>query len=233
MGNSAKLSNFAETVRQMKANVPFLEQRFDEFNARIFGGELPRVPIGLGNAAGYIGKCLFKIRRRILRKPELYDFRLRFSTRFDLPEPELEDILIHEMIHYWIGLKGFQDTSSHGKVFRQMMSDINARFGRHITISRRLTPEQQEAVRDSRPKVRVVALVGMSDGRTGIKVLPRNLQRLRSYRRGVMLSGEVATVDFYLTADPFFGRFPCSSALRVHFADMSEVRAHLEGATKL
>ena len=217
----------------MKASVPYLEQKFDEFNSLIFGGGLPRVPIELGNAAGYIGKCLFKIRRRMLGKPELYDFRLRFSTRFDLPEPEMEDILIHEMIHYWIGFKGIEDTSSHGRVFRQMMKDINERYGRHISISRRLTPEQQNAVRGASPRVHVVAVVQMTDGKLGVKVLPRIVQRIRAYRRGVMLSGQVREVEFYLTADPYFNRFPTSSALRVHFADPEEIRTHLEGAEKL
>lgn len=217
----------------MKPTVAYIESKFDEFNALIFGGRLPKIPVALSKAASYVGLCTFKTRRRPFRAPEYYDFKLRISTRFDLPEAEVEDTIIHEMIHYHIRLNGIKDTSAHGKVFRQMMTDINIRFGRHITVSHHTTREQREAALDKRPKPHVVAIVSFKDGRKGLKLLPRNQQRIAAYNRVVGGSRDVVGIEYYLETDPWFNRFPTSSAFNVFFPKMDEVRAHLSGKTPL
>ena len=106
----------------MKATIPYIEKKFDEFNRLIFEGKLPRIPIELSNAKTFLGQCVYKKRRRPFGKPKLYDFRLRINTRIDLPEQELEDTIIHEMIHYYIGYNKLEDASSHGPLFLQMMN---------------------------------------------------------------------------------------------------------------
>jgi len=217
----------------MIANIPFLQQKFDEFNRLCFNGSLPSVPIKLGRAKTYVGPCRYQIRRRLFGKDELYDFRLVFSTRFDLPEDEMEDTVIHEMIHYYIGVNGIRDTSTHGKVFRQMMNDINARYGRHVTISLRGKDAQVRRVADERPRPHVVALVELKDGKKGIRVLPVNARRIRSFRFGMIATGKVRSMELYSTTDPYFNQYPCSSALKIFFADMAEVRGHLEDAEAL
>ncbi|MCR5326677.1 MAG: SprT-like domain-containing protein [Bacteroidales bacterium] len=214
---------------EVKATVPYIEARFDEFNRTIFGDKLPKIPIALSNAASYVGLCTFKTRRRPFRAPEYYGFKLRISTRFDLPEAELEDTVIHEMIHYYIRLNGIKDTSAHGKVFRQIMDEINTRYGRHITISHRTTKEQREALIDKRPKWHVVAIVTFKNGRQGLKLLPRIVQRITAYHRALMGSGKITGIEYYFESDPWFNRFPTSSAFNVFFTPMDEVRAHISG----
>lgn len=211
----------------MKPTVPFIEAKFDEFNSLIFGGALPRIPVTLGKAVSYVGLCTFKSRRRPFRPVEYYDFRLRFSTRFDLPEQELEDTVIHEMIHYHIRLNGIRDTSAHGKVFRRMMEDINTRYGRHITVSHRTTKEQREALVDTRPRLRVLAVVSFRDGRRGLKQLPPTAPRVAAYHRALKRSGKVSGIDYYLVSDPWFNRYPTSSAYNVLFVPMEDVLSRL------
>ena len=198
----------------MKPDVPYIEAKFQEFNSLMFDNALPAVPVELSKASSYVGLCTFKTRRHLFGKVEYYDFRLRFSTRLDLPEAEVEDTIIHEMIHYYIRLNRIKDTSAHGKVFRQMMNELNSRFGRHITISHRTTKEQREAALDKRPRQRVVAIVSFKDGREGLKLLPCKQEK-------------VADISFWVESDPWFNRFPTSSAFNVIFAPMDEVRAHL------
>ena len=135
---------------------------------------------------------------------------------------------IHEMIHYYIHFNGIKDTSAHGKVFRQMMNDINQRFGRNITITHKSTPEQKQQLANSRKSWHVVAVVKFHDGRSGIKVLPRIRQRIIAYRNGVLMSREIKSVDFYITNDPYFNAYPNSSALKVHILDTSEYEPHLQ-----
>ncbi len=217
----------------MKATVPYIEQKFQEFNRQMFGGKLPLLPIELSNAKTFLGQCVYKKRRRLFGKPQLYDFRLRINTRIDLPEQELEDIIIHEMIHYYIGYHQLKDTSTHGALFRQMMHDINSRYGRHLTISHKTTQEQREQLQDKRPRSHVVAVVTFHDGRTGIKVLPCVQRSIVHYYRHVKANPEIQDVRLFVSNDIFFNRYPSSSALRVHFLSADEINTHLQGASSL
>ena len=217
----------------MRPTLQYVRQKFDEFNALIFDGALPPIPIKLSNARSYLGICRYKRRRKLFGKEELYDFRLFISTRLDLPEQEVEDTIIHEMIHYYIGVNGIRDTSAHGEVFRRMMNSINREHGRRITVSHKSTAAQREEAMDTRPRLHVVAVVRLKDGRMGIKVIPRNERSILAYRRALALSGKVGSMDFYLTADPYFNRFPRSAAPKVYFVGEEEVGEHLSGARRL
>ena len=123
----------------MVPTIPYIQSRFDEFNARFFAGALPPVPIKLSNARTFLGKLTFTKRRKWLFGEWTYsNFVLRINTRFDLPEQLIEDTILHEMIHYYIAVNQLRDTSTHGRLFRQEMKRINAEVNRHITISYRL-----------------------------------------------------------------------------------------------
>ena len=86
-----------------------------------------------------MGEDTTALRKRLaeLEKEEHYDFRLRINTRIDLPEEEIEDTIIHEMIHYFIEVNKMEDSSAHGPLFLHMMNTINEKFGRHLTVSRK------------------------------------------------------------------------------------------------
>lgn len=108
--------------------------------------------------------CTFKRRRLLGGGMENYDFKLQISTQIDLSECELEDTIIHEMIHYYIGVHQWRDTSAHGRLFRQMMNDINERFGRQVTVSHQSTKAQREQAVD---KVAHYLLLPLCDLRMG------------------------------------------------------------------
>lgn len=217
----------------MRATIPYIKQKFEEFNLLCFEGKLPSIPIVLSNAKTYLGLCAFKTKRDLLGRKQHYDFRLRFSTRFDLPEEELKDTILHEMIHYYIAFHYLKDTSTHGLLFRKMMEDFNARFGRHITISHRLTEAQRADAVDKRKKQHIVAVVRFEDSRIGIKCLPRIRERVLEYCTLVGRVPEVSTIALYTTDNTFFNRYPTSAALKVYFIEETELAKQLEGATPL
>ena len=217
----------------MKATIPYVEKKFEEFNQLMFDGKLPKLPIELSDAKTFLGLCVYKKRRTILGRTECYDFKLRISTRIDLVEAEVEDIIIHEMIHYYIGYNNLKDSSAHGRVFRHIMNTINEKFGRHIKISHKLTKEEKEQLYDTKRRWRVVAYVTFNDGRTGIKVLPRIMPRIANYYNAVSRESSVESIELYLTNNPFFNRYPSSSAFRVHYIDKAEADKHLQGAEKM
>ena len=216
----------------MKATIPYVEKKFEEFNRLMFDGRLPMLPIELSDAKTFLGVCAYKKRRTLLGKTVCYDFKLRINTRIDLDEAEVEDIIIHEMIHYYIGYHGIVDTSAHGRVFREMMKGINERFGRHIRVSHKPTAEQKEQLYGDKRRWHMVAFVVFKDGRTGIKVLPRIAEKVVNYYNVVGRESTIEGIELYMTDDVFFNRYPNSSALRVHYIDRAEAERHLAGAKR-
>lgn len=149
----------------MIATHEYVKEKFGEFNRLFFGGKLPTLPICMSNARTFLGACTYKRKKNWLGKTVLYDFKLKISKRLDLPENDIEDIIIHEMIHYYIAINKMKDSSAHGPLFRQMMNDINTKYGRHITISHKMTSEQHLASADKTEKWHVVAVVSMKTER--------------------------------------------------------------------
>lgn len=217
----------------MKATIPYVERKFKEFNQLCFAGKLPELPIELSDAKTFLGQCVYRGRKKKDGTIEYYDFRLRINTRIDLPEDIVEDTIIHEMIHYFIGLNHLEDVSSHGPVFQHLMNSINEKYGRHIMVKHKSTEEQIEEAIDKKARWHVVAVVTMKDGKTGIKVIPRIVQRITVYRRGMLHSPGVMSAEFYLSNDPFFNRYPNSAALNVYFIDPAILQQFLGSAKKL
>lgn len=217
----------------MIATVAYIKEKFDEFNQSIFGGELPRIPIVLGRATRVIGSFTYKARRNFWGKKEYVDLKLRFSTKFDLPENELQDVIIHEMIHYYIHFKNLKDKSAHGPLFKDIMNQINKNFGRKISIRHKGAVRSNEQIADAKPRCRVVAIVTMKDGKIGIKILPRIKEKVHHYYNAVSNSPTVSQVELYITLNPFFGQYPCSSALRIHYIDPVVLQSQLAEANKV
>ncbi len=217
----------------MIPTIPYIERKFEEFNKQMFAGELPPIPIVLSDAKTFLGKCVYKKRLGKDGKAEYYDFKLRINARIDLPENEVEDTLIHEMIHYFIGYKRLEDASSHGPLFMHIMNTINEKYGRNITVTFKGTSEQQEQLVDKKQRYHVVALVKFHDGKTGIKVLPRVVQSILRYYNTISSAREIESVKLFMSNDIFFNRFPNSAAFKVHFVNEEEVLGHLAGAEVL
>ena len=214
----------------MTPTVEYLEERFDTFNRMCFDGALPRIPIKLSRARTFVGRLVYRPvrdwRGRVVRRE---DFVLRISTCFDLPEAEVEDTLIHEMIHYWIAWKGIQDTSTHGKVFRAKMKEINELHGRHLTISHKSTPEEQDC--DTRVRDHWLCVSQLADGRTALTVVAK--PRIARIKRAFRWSPTVRSQTWYHSRDPWFNRFPRCRSPKLFPVDPAVLQPHLDGAEPL
>ncbi len=217
----------------MRATKEYVERKFDEFNRQMFGGRLPRIPVELSDAKTFLGQCVYRRRRKRNGTVEKYDFRLRINTRIDLPEQQIEDTIIHEMIHYYIGVFQLRDTSAHGQLFRRIMNQINEKFHRHVAITFKGDKQQNEQFIDKRPRWHVVARVELADGRIAVKVLPRVVRSILRFYNMIMGSKEVKSVNLFMSNDVFFNRYPNSSSPRVHFIDDEELFQHLRGAERM
>lgn len=217
----------------MKATIPYIGQKFEEFNRLIFAGQLPEIPVRLSDAKTFLGKCCFRKRRKEDGGIVYYDFELRINTRIDLPESEIEDVIIHEMIHYFIAYKQLEDASSHGPIFRHMMNSINEKYHHHVTVRYKGTEEQAEELIDKKQHYHIVAVVVFADGRSAIKVLPRVIPSIVNYYNKMKEQKEIVAVQLFMSNDVYFNRFPTSSTLTAHYLDAAIIKEHLSGAEKM
>lgn len=218
----------------MVATKPYVEACFERFNREIFRGELPPIDIRMSNAKGFLGKLCFRRTRSFFGQEKYSDFCLRINTRIDLPEAELEDTVIHEMIHYYIALRGIRDTSAHGMEFRRLMTHINRTYGRHVSISHRTTAVEREQLAGTAATPRVIGLIALSDGKTCIKRIPvQGRMGYGAMDRKLRQCFQVVSTAWYFTTDPYFGQFPSSLALRMTIVSREEVLPHLQGAHPL
>ena len=215
----------------MIPTIPYIQRKFQEYNALYFDGSLPEIPVRLSNAKGFLGKVSFrKERQGLFGKTKNTGFVLRINTRIDLPEEVVEDTILHEMIHYYIAFHQLPDTSSHGTLFRQMMARINRQGNRHIAVSHRLTDEQQTQAA-GKEKVRVVCVVHFRDGRTGLKIVPKQVRSVLAFHTSAQRHFPIDRMEWYLTKNGYFAKYPSSNALRIYLVtDTQELASALSDA---
>ncbi|MBQ9285910.1 MAG: SprT-like domain-containing protein [Bacteroidaceae bacterium] len=213
----------------MVATIPYVEATFARFNDLCFEGRLKPLPVRLSRARSFLGKIEFKRKRQLFGSWKYSDFVLVVSSLLDLPETLIEDIILHEMIHYFILSQQLQDTSTHGVIFKRMMRDINARYNRNVTISHRFTEDENEL--DNRRRQHLLCVAKLSDGRAGIMLAAHT--RVLQLWNDVKQIPSVESCRWFTTTDPFFNRYPRAVRAKVYLVDEYELEQHLNDARPL
>lgn len=213
----------------MKPTKEDIVRMFNVFNSQIFNNQLKPLPIHIGNTKSSLGSIRFKRHKKLFGKEEFYDFTLHISIRFDLPQSEIEDVVIHEMIHYYILSRQIRDTSPHGKIFKQMMNAINAKYNRHITISKRTTKRNPPI--DKQIKIHYICVATLNDGRIGLLVSART--RIFEMWRNISHLFPISKITWYISKDSYFNQFPKSIKPRLFIVDNSILTEHLQSAAEL
>lgn len=213
----------------MIATQDYVERKFREFNELIFNSTLPPLPVRLSKARTFLGQLRYRRKRKFFGGWKYDSFQLVISNRRDMDESLLEDTIIHEMIHYSILSNQLQDTSAHGKIFRGMMHDINARYGRNISISH--TPTAEEKEKDIEKRKHFICISHFTDGRMGITLAAKS--RLFLLWDAMSCIPQVEQCQWYLSTDPFFNRFRRSITPKVYRVDREELALHLGDALPL
>lgn len=211
----------------MDVTLAFLRERFEHFNRLCFGGELPLPRFQLSTARTFMGQLHYRRRRLPDGSDEAYDFTLKVSVRFTLTETEVEDTLLHEMIHYYIALNRLQDTSTHGALFRRMMNTINRRWGRHLTVACR----NRDILSTDTLRQPHILCVSRIDKGWGITVCASS--RALYIARELPSTYRLLSQEWYFSADPYFNRFPRSNKPRIYRVDPEELKPHLATARRL
>lgn len=189
--------------------VDYLRHAFEHYNALIFDGKLPVPKLKWSRAKTRLGQMACK-RKISWGRTKFYDYTISVSNYYKLTTEEIDDVLIHEMIHYSIAYTGLKDTSAHGIVFRGMMDKINRTFGRHITISvrtRNLQPRMTQQAKDY-----LILALEMKDGKYYLSSV--NPSAARKIATSLARTREIAHYAWYQSQDEYFHGMPRVRSLR-------------------
>lgn len=119
----------------MEITTALLAKKFNEFNATYFAGQIPMVSFTFSNTRNNLGMYF----------PKTHTIRI---TRYykNMTEHDMEEILIHEMVHAWQNKTHNNDTGrnrSHGPRFYKKANEINAMSKGYFHISRLTTLSQE------------------------------------------------------------------------------------------
>ena len=107
---------------------------FSECNKKYFNHELPMPEFGTLNKLNIIAR--FEHRKNKgknkIKKPLEYK-KIFFSDCFDFDEKDFIEIMVHEMVHYYIAWNNIKDNGAHGKKFMEIANELNEKYGLNIT----------------------------------------------------------------------------------------------------
>ena len=66
-------------------------------------------------------------------KKSIRNQTIKISDCFDFPENVFIDLMVHEMIHYYIAWNRIKDNKPHGKEFMRIANEMNEKHGLEIT----------------------------------------------------------------------------------------------------
>jgi hypothetical protein len=115
----------------MVANQDNMLLTFDECNMKYFEGKLLFPQFGLLHSYRTCG--YFKYSGGGWHDKMLYDPIILMTDYYDFTEKQFIDIMVHEMIHYYLAYLGKDKRCHHGKRFKEMAEQLNRKYGLNIT----------------------------------------------------------------------------------------------------
>lgn len=202
----------------MALDIQTLHEWFSYFNRLCFQDKLPMPRLMLSKSRTQLGSMTYRRSRRYVVFSE-QSFTIRVSTYYESSEAELQDVLLHEMIHYFIALNKLRDTSPHGVLFRRMMKEINEKHRRNITVST-CCAGKSVASSARKQRERLVLALEMESGQCFLAVVnPRYAVGIR--QRLEFVSG-LKRHHWLVSKDPFFADFPAVRSLRARQVSRDE-----------
>lgn len=86
-----------KTEKLADFSVPVISKKFDDFNKKYFNGQLTKPEFKLTLSRKSLGKCSAKAKGFTME----HDYTISISTFYEVSENDMENTLIHEMIHLY------------------------------------------------------------------------------------------------------------------------------------
>jgi len=114
-------------VKMISDRIREYEKYFEDFIT------LDRLYPVIGVKITHHGRSFGSFRCTIDEYGEIYNYYIQISDYYDYTEENLRDIIVHEMIHFFIVYYKLAPISKpHGKVFKEMAKHMNEKYGMDI-----------------------------------------------------------------------------------------------------
>lgn len=115
----------------MELTTELLEKKFNEYNTLYFNDSLPTPSFRIINSYRNCGKFRFI---EIPSRKKINHERIEISGYYDWTEEQLRDVIIHEMIHFYVIRNHMEDEKdSHGGEFMKIANELNEKYGMNIS----------------------------------------------------------------------------------------------------
>ena len=123
----------------MIAIVEYLTELFWECNKEYFDNSLPTPYIELFDSFKNVARFEYFKNKKGSKKP-IKNQIIKFTKNYDFDENTIRDIMVHEMIHYYIAWNRIKDNKAHGKQFMKMAEEYNQKYGLSIKVTIDVSP---------------------------------------------------------------------------------------------
>lgn len=195
----------------MVGTIDFLRETFKKYNTLIFNNRLPVPYLRISKSTRSLGSFRSIRGKGDLRLPQNCDIAL--SRNWDLEFSVLEDVVIHEMIHYYIWYNNLRDTSSHGRIFKTMMNEINNNYNRNVQL-RTNSQSSPDTIRRLNRYVYYIALARLKNGDCYFMVSAKS--RIKSAHRMLKRMADVENIEWMTTNNSWFSNFRCVKVFRLY-----------------
>lgn len=212
----------------MRPTLQQLITKFHYFNHLIFEDKLPLPEIRQTTDIYRLGCTISHVTRHADGSVSRSGWVIRISVRFDKPESHFDNVLVHEMIHYYIGYNNLKDNDSHGRLFVRMMNEINEKFGMDIQVRGVFSEDE---ISQMRPRQRFFCVIRTEDGQIAFQVVAKNkVLEVWDYYKTVP---NVQEMTWYTSLNPRLGFVPLTTGPHLFFIDDASLSELLEGAVVL
>ena len=113
----------------MIADYNTMPMMFSECNKKYFNSSLPTPKFGLINKTNILARFeYFKEKDKKIKHKKIL-----FSDCFDFDEKVFINLMVHEMIHYYLAWNNIKNPTKHGEEFMKIANKLNEEFGLDVT----------------------------------------------------------------------------------------------------
>ncbi len=212
----------------MRPDKEFMLAKFQYFNKRYFKDSLPIPEILIVKVKSFLGQFSCSRKRLLNGSFETSNYRIKINEAYDLSESECEDILIHEMIHYFIAFHKIKDNSKHGHTFVELMNTINKNDGRNLKISYK--GKQSTTLQPTKGKIYRICTSDLPNNEFGIAVcsIPAISRLLYFFKH----NPQIKNVRWFRSFNTYFERLPAIRLPKLYLADKEAIFKELEDSVE-
>ena len=115
----------------MIADYNTMPRMFWECNRLYFDHSLPTPRFGMMKKLNILAR--FEFQKNKKGKAPIKRQIILFSEYYDFGEETFRNLMVHEMVHYYLAWNGVKTRSDHGKEFMSIANELNEIYGLNVT----------------------------------------------------------------------------------------------------